>query len=227
MLPEQLDNSLFTGAYFKEDPNSPSTFNTSFNTAKKQDLLVNISEVEFWDLNGASATEVVLSWDFNSDIESIATNIKNLHVVGWENESNKWVDLGGKNSLGDLISGSVQSESFIPNNYEIITIGSDFIEVNEGDFNIDIDAFTPNGDGINDLLVFEGIELHPNNILTIINRWGATVYTKKGYDNTWDGISDYNLTINRSKGLPVGTYFYYLTLLDEEVNFTGYIYLNR
>ena len=57
--------------------------------------------------------------------------------------------------------------------------------------------------------------------ITIFNRWGNTVYTKRGYDNNdaWDG---------RQNGaeLASGTYFY---VLDDGKGkkYSGYIEINR
>ncbi len=56
---------------------------------------------------------------------------------------------------------------------------------------------TPNNDGKNDrfeLLGTAGVELK------VFNRWGREVYSKKPYDNTWDG-----------QDLPNGTYYYLVT----------------
>ena len=62
-------------------------------------------------------------------------------------------------------------------------------------------GFSPNGDGVNDNFVIEGIESYPNNSLKIYNRWGTEVLTVKGYKNDWQGT--WNGT-----NLPDGTYFY-------------------
>lgn len=226
LLPNQAANSVYSGAYFKEDPNNPSTFDISFDTSEKEDLLNKINEYEFWDLNGTEETEVVLTWDFYSNINELGGELKSVRVVGWDIIKNKWVDLGGENITGDLVDGSVQSGKFIPNNYEVITIGTDISSVDTGIISKNY-AFSPNGDGINEFLVVEGVASRPNNSIKIVNRWGALVYSKKGYDNTWNGISEHKLTINKNKGLPTGTYFYILTFYDEGVTITGYIYLMR
>ena len=56
-------------------------------------------------------------------------------------------------------------------------------------------VFTPNGDGINDLFIFESAE--GKELQTIIfNRWGKEVASFKGNEG-WDGA-----------GLPEGVYFY-------------------
>ena len=62
-------------------------------------------------------------------------------------------------------------------------------------------GFTPNGDGLNDLLVIEGPnECYPIDIV-IYNRWGQIVWEQNDYDNTWDGRS------KNGEQLPDGTYF--------------------
>jgi gliding motility-associated-like protein len=61
---------------------------------------------------------------------------------------------------------------------------------------------TPNGDGMNDVLYFEGLDFFPNNSLTIVNRWGQQVYYARPYKNDWKG------TNQTGQELPEGTYFY-------------------
>jgi gliding motility-associated-like protein len=64
-------------------------------------------------------------------------------------------------------------------------------------------TFTPNGDGRNDVFQILGIELFPNNHLSIFNRWGNLIYEKDQYDNTWKGENYKN-----GAPLPDGAYFY-------------------
>jgi len=68
-------------------------------------------------------------------------------------------------------------------------------------------AISPDGDGKNDFFVIRGIELYPDNELTIYNRWGNEVFNMSKYDNSWDGKSDNALSMGGNK-LPEGTYFY-------------------
>ena len=87
--------------------------------------------------------------------------------------------------------------------------------------------FSPNDDGVNDLFTIDCIDQYPNNTLEIFNRWGNTVYKKKGYDNTWDGTSTGRATVNTSSKLPEGTYYYVLDLGNGSKPKKGWIYINR
>jgi len=83
-------------------------------------------------------------------------------------------------------------------------------------------AVSPNGDGINDVFIIEGLENYPNNHLAIVNRSGIPVYEANGYSNTFNGFSN----INGSQ-LPAGTYFYILDYTDGNLRLrkTGYLIL--
>ena len=48
-------------------------------------------------------------------------------------------------------------------------------------------VITPNGDGKNDTWVIKNIDYYPNNTVKIFDRAGRLVYSKKGYNNEWDG----------------------------------------
>ncbi|WP_158534847.1 cadherin-like beta sandwich domain-containing protein [Mucilaginibacter hurinus] len=85
-------------------------------------------------------------------------------------------------------------------------------------------ALSPNGDGINDQLIVNGIEAYPANSLTIMNSKGVQVIYISGYDNqakVFDGR-------NRAGALqPQGTYFYLLEYKagSETKRKSGYIIL--
>jgi gliding motility-associated-like protein len=83
------------------------------------------------------------------------------------------------------------------------------------------DGITPNGDGVNDLWTIAFIELYPENVVEIYNRWGELLFQVQGYQQDWDGT--YN-----GKELPIGTYYYIIDLKDESIKpFTGPITILR
>lgn len=77
-----------------------------------------------------------------------------------------------------------------------------------------VDAFSPNGDGINENFVIKGIANYPDNRLIIFNRWGNKVFEQEKYDNSWSG--DWN-----DSALSNGTYFYIFDKGDGS-RLTGY-----
>ncbi|KAB1157179.1 DUF11 domain-containing protein [Tenacibaculum aiptasiae] len=88
--------------------------------------------------------------------------------------------------------------------------------------------FSPNDDDtVNSRFKIDCIEKYPNNTLEIFNRWGNLVYKKKGYDNTWDGTSNGRATVEKDVKLPVGTYYYVLSLGNNEKPIVGWLYINR
>jgi gliding motility-associated-like protein len=71
-------------------------------------------------------------------------------------------------------------------------------------------GFSPNGDGINETLVFDQLEdspdKYPENELIVFNRWGDIVYRASPYQNDWTG------TNQNGGNLSDGTYYYILRL---------------
>jgi gliding motility-associated-like protein len=71
-------------------------------------------------------------------------------------------------------------------------------------------GFSPDGDGINEFWEIENIGYHPENIVTIYNRWGDAVFRIDNYDNASEVFrGEANLKTNMGAGiLPAGTYFF-------------------
>jgi gliding motility-associated-like protein len=69
-------------------------------------------------------------------------------------------------------------------------------------------GMSPNGDGINDKWLIDGLQDYPMNTVQVFDKWGNLVYEHTMYDDSWDG--------KRSNGanIPDGTY-YYLVKLNE------------
>ena len=66
-------------------------------------------------------------------------------------------------------------------------------------------AFTPNGDGLNDVWNIPGMALYPNASVLIFNRYGEVIYETKNYTSKpWDGTY-------KGKKQPGGTYVYLIT----------------
>lgn len=92
----------------------------------------------------------------------------------------------------------------------------DLIEINASE------AFTPNGDGINDTWKINNIERHPNNMVKVFNRWGDEVFSAQSYKNTWSGTGK-----GTSKQLPDGSYYYQIYLDGVTLHKDGWIYITK
>lgn len=81
-------------------------------------------------------------------------------------------------------------------------------------------AFTPNGDGVNDTWQITGLEYYQKATLNIFNRWGQKVYSSTGYATPWDGT--YN-----GKALPAGTYYYIIDLKNGQAVISSWVAIVR
>lgn len=222
-------NPLVKCAYFFEDPNAPVSLSASFDTFSTTENFLSVSTQEFWVLEGNQPTQVTLSWDTLSNVGVHGETLEDLRVVGWNASSNSWVNLGSSSMQGSIDSGSLTSNEFTPNNYEIITIGGTNSQYETLNL-VQLDNFymSPNGDGINDFLEIKELSLSSNNTLSIYNRAGLKVFEKENYTDEFTGFTNVKgLVINKEQGLPIGIYFYVLTLIDLELEYQGYLYLNR
>ncbi|KPM32723.1 Hypothetical protein I595_1151 [Croceitalea dokdonensis DOKDO 023] len=92
-------------------------------------------------------------------------------------------------------------------------------------------GLSPDGDGINEFWVIEGIENYPANTVTIFNRWGDMVFKIDGYDNNGNvfrGEANQMTGFGASQ-LPEGTYFFQLQLPEGHnlQRTKGYLVLKR
>lgn len=213
-------------AYFLEDPNSPTSFDEGFDTENRPRDMGAISTVEFWRLVGNVSSTVSISWNERSNMAALTDDVSTVVPVGWNKSTGRWERLGEGGAVGDLNQGFVVSASFIPDNYEILTFGV----LGEPTDILDLDNYliTPNGDGLNDFLTIPELEQSPNNILRIYDRNGLKVFEKRNYVNEFNGFSNVdNMVIAREKGLPIGIYFYIVSMEDLNLDFQGFLYLSR
>ncbi|WP_296704786.1 gliding motility-associated C-terminal domain-containing protein [Algoriphagus sp.] len=80
-------------------------------------------------------------------------------------------------------------------------------------------VITPNSDGFNDQFEIKGLNKFVSNKLTILTRWGDTIFEYNNYSNDWE-----------AEGLDAGTYFYVLDVVEEggsTKSFKGWIQVIR
>ncbi|MFL2603859.1 MAG: gliding motility-associated C-terminal domain-containing protein [Flavobacteriaceae bacterium] len=99
----------------------------------------------------------------------------------------------------------------------------DNIDPNPYDFDqlLISEFISDNGDGINDSFDILKINSYPNNLLSIYNRSGSLIYSKRNYQNTWP--LDQN-----NQSVPEGSYYFTLDLENNgNIDKQGWIYLTR
>lgn len=94
--------------------------------------------------------------------------------------------------------------------------GSIFIKVLLGP--VVPNAFSPNGDGINDTWIIQYLDSYPGCVVEVFARSGQTVFRSVGYQTPWDGTLD-------GKPLPIGTYYYVINPKNGKAVMSGSITL--
>jgi gliding motility-associated-like protein len=81
-------------------------------------------------------------------------------------------------------------------------------------------AFSPNGDGINDRWVIRYLDQYPGAEVQVFNRYGQPVYHAIGYTTPWDGTY-------KGQPLPVATYYYIIDPKNGRVPIHGSVTILR
>lgn len=81
-------------------------------------------------------------------------------------------------------------------------------------------AFTPDGDGTNDVWNIRSLAEFENCKVEIFNQWGSLVFRSNGYKTPWNGT--YN-----GEQAPVGAYYFVIDLGNGEGKYTGTVTIIR
>ncbi|WP_420321815.1 gliding motility-associated C-terminal domain-containing protein [Flagellimonas sp.] len=232
LLESEAVTPMAVCAYFFENPSNPSSILENFNVQEKVRNIGTVTDREFWIIQSDIPAKVTISWNQRSDLAAIPNaTAESVIVVGWSKSSNQWVVIGNTAVSGDITQGFVTSETFVPSEFAAITFGTiplptDTFAVNNptlGNY-----FLSPNGDGINDFLVIDGMSESPNNSLRLFNRFGQKVYEKINYTDEFRGESNTgNFILSQDIGLPEGVYYYLVTLDDLELEYQGFLFLDR
>jgi len=157
-----------------------------------------LSQAQFTFTNG-SQNATSYQWSFGDGGTSTDTD----PVYKYTTAGNYIVTLYAFNSIGCVDS---TSKSF----YEIVPDSTLRIP----------NAFSPNGDGINDKWVIPGLVGALDVKLDIYNRWGQRVYTSHGAYEPWDGTY-------QGKPMPLGTFYYVLVVPATKHSYSGWVLLTK
>ena len=188
-------------------PDIDNTINVSVSSAQTITSTItdfcNLTASSSMNVSFASYTPLSLSTllvdstcaDENVSLTAIATDGVTPYSYSWSNGNTGSPTNFTSSILGEnIVTVTVTDECTLQETTNMIV---DII-------NCKVDVFTvisPNGDGENDFLTFQGIHNFPNNHLTVLNRWGKKLLEVDHYNNDWDGD-------NANEG----TYFYVLEL---------------
>jgi gliding motility-associated-like protein len=81
-------------------------------------------------------------------------------------------------------------------------------------------AFSPNGDGINDTWIIEHLDSYPGATVEVYNRYGQLVYRSVGYGKPWDGTY-------HGSPLPVATYYWIINPKNGREQMNGSVTIIR
>lgn len=116
----------YRAAYYFVSPDVASLpFGAPFPVADRAADVERVSTVEYWDIDGSSATNITLTWNADSDLNTLTGGVlSNLAIVGYNPATNKWESLGGT-ATGTLAgTGSIEVTGVIPDNYAAFTFGT-------------------------------------------------------------------------------------------------------
>lgn len=168
-----------------------------FSSAPGQNIAVEFKNADFTFSNN-SQNGVSYEWDFGDGTSSTAFSPEHKYEVTGDFRVTLYVtnDIGCTDSI---------SRAY----YKVIP-----------DLVLEIpNAFSPNGDGINDRWEVDGLKARPNATTEIFNRYGQVVFKGIGFapwDGTWKG-----------QLLPFGTYYYIIKPAPGEKTYAGWVSLLR
>jgi gliding motility-associated-like protein len=152
--------------------------------------------------------------DVNGD--SIPDNGTDLDGDGINDDCDQDKDGDGVNNASDNCPSSPNRDQ-ADRDHDGLGDVCDTIELNTAQ------AFTPNGDGINDTWVIYNLSNHPGSSVRVFNSNGTQVFYSANYQNNWMG--NYQ---GSSEMLPVGSYLYQIDLGgDGSIDEQGWLYITK
>ncbi len=182
--------------------------------------LAAVTDQQYWQLDVLSGTYENSFVRLPINEELFLETVQEAVVAQSPDLDTPFTSIGGTNISGDIVNGRVTSEVASTQNF--LTIGQNTEEATTG-INV-YNAISPNGDGMNDFLKIENIELYPNNSITVYTRWGDKVFEQAEYNNI-ENIFEGKSNIGKNRQLLEGTYYYVVEKGDGSKNESGFIVL--
>jgi gliding motility-associated-like protein len=209
--PVQITPSNANNHHFEVRLNNYSADSDGFFLAQHTEEIESANDLFYHSIErsvGSGNATIRVNYIPNSDGDWLST-------AHWYGNESLWKDLTNTNAnVSGNFSYSEKADWDFPTNDHA------YVLVNTIEQLVIPNVFTPNGDGANDLFFVTSNGLTEYN-LTIVNRWGNTVFESTDPNEGWDG---------KSNGDPCtdGTYFYILKAKSNSKEFDkhGHITLN-
>ncbi len=146
------------------------------------------------------------TWEYSGDGVTISGNTDSVRLYFFNNATSGNLTVFGTNQCGPGASSE---------NFPIIVKSC---SENPGSLSIP-NAFSPNGDGINDLFLIKGLPSLSQ--LLVFDRSGKKCYQSDNYLNDWDGKDSEGYVIQSD------TYWYILIVPGIQNEFKGFVYLKK
>lgn len=152
-------------------------------------------DIDFSDLSASDSTITGYEWDFGDGTTSTEENPTHTYLQAGEYDVVLYIETvnGCMDTTIAKVALTEEVKLYIPN------------------------AFTPNGDGINDVFEIKGTPISNFN-LYIYDRWGKEIWSTHNFETRWDG-TDFS-----GKAVPPGSYIYKVLgtdYLKRDISFTG------
>lgn len=216
-------NNFFKSKYVLENSNN------LYPHTQKDDLITLINANEYWEFESNQSTvdaALSLSWNNSTTPTKLTKEDSDysLAIVSWDDAESKW------KFFTSAVDNQNETVTAAINKSGIFTLGK--VRIATVDDVVVYNAVSPNGDGLNDYFNITGLEKFSDNSLQIYNRYGVKVFENSNYGvngNWFRGISEGRVTVNKSEGLPTGTYFYVLKFKTSNgyKDKVGYLYINN
>ncbi|RLJ63391.1 putative repeat protein (TIGR01451 family)/gliding motility-associated-like protein [Lacinutrix venerupis] len=141
----------------------------------------------------------------------IANQSETLNITAQVISSNNLLNIASLSGVTEIDRDETNNEDSAE-----VTV-NDCLKISQG--------ISPNNDGDNEMFTINCIEDYPENNVKIFNRYGKLVFETNNYKNNWNGIANTG-SPNSGNLLPVGTYYYSITIDTINRPFVGWLYLN-
>ena len=165
--------------------------------------------------------------DFDGDGDNLTiTEIITDGITGIASFNSDSVSYGAL-ELGEDVFSYVVCDDNLPSLCDTAQIVVNVVTPPVGELVVHVpNSFSPNGDGINDLLEVEGLPELTRFNLKIYDRWSSLVYENVDQSKTWDGKSNVEF-VSSSGDVPEGTYYYVLRINGFPDPMAGFIVVKR